>query len=326
MTTDQQIKERLAAAGLTLDRFKSPETVTTTAPPKPPAFEQTQVATSTTGLGIPAKKPFIISNSDKELLEVVDRMSSNGLNTNVLVTGPQGIGKSELAVQFAASRGRPLATLEIGNLAEASQIFGRMDLKDGATTYIPGLFTEAITTPGAVVHLQEINRPENDKALNAIFSVLDDTYRSIWIEELQKAVAVAPGVTFFASLNEGFQFIGTLPLDEALRNRFHIKMDLAPLPFSQEKLVLIMRTGLSDTQASVLMDLASRLRGNTQEPLYLSTRDLVNMGLLVRNGLSSTLAVKAVVGTGADKLESVLLSEHLAGRGNQQTDDEYGLL
>ena len=201
-----------------------------------------------------------------------------------------------------------------------------MDLKDGATTYVPGLFTEAITTPNAVVHLQEINRPENDKALNAIFSVLDDTYRAIWIDELQKTLKVAPGVTFFASLNEGFEFIGTLPLDEALRNRFQIKLDLTPLPRAQERIVLLMKAQLTEEQVEILLDLADRLRGNTQEPIYLSTRDLVNIALLMQHGLSPTMAVKGVVGTGMDKLESVLLSEHLAGRGFIQEEEKYGIL
>jgi len=277
-------------------------------------------------LGVPAKQPYIISESNKAFLEAVDSISATGRNTNILVTGKQGIGKSELVVQYAATRNRPLATLEIGNLAEASQIFGRMDLKDGATTYVPGLFTEAITTPNAVVHLQEINRPENDKALNAIFSVLDDTYRAIWIDELQKTLKVAPGVTFFASLNEGFEFIGTLPLDEALRNRFQIKLDLTPLPRAQERIVLLMKAQLTEEQVEILLDLADRLRGNTQEPIYLSTRDLVNIALLMQHGLSPTMAVKGVVGTGMDKLESVLLSEHLAGRGFIQEEEKYGIL
>ena len=298
---------------------KVPEIVAT--PPHQP------VATSQPNtLGVPAKQPYIISESNKAFLEAVDSMSAAGRNTNILVTGKQGIGKSELVVQYAATRNRPLATLEIGNLAEASQIFGRMDLKDGATTYVPGLFTEAITTPNAVVHLQEINRPENDKALNAIFSVLDDTYRAIWIDELQKTLKVAPGVTFFASLNEGFEFIGTLPLDEALRNRFQIKLDLTPLPRAQERIVLLMKAQLTEEQVEILLDLADRLRGNTQEPIYLSTRDLVNIALLMQHGLSPTMAVKGVVGTGMDKLESVLLSEHLAGRGFIQEEEKYGIL
>ena len=298
---------------------KVPEIVAT--PPHQP------VATSQPNtLGVPAKQPYIISESNKAFLEAVDSISATGRNTNILVTGKQGIGKSELVVQYAATRNRPLATLEIGNLAEASQIFGRMDLKDGATTYVPGLFTEAITTPNAVVHLQEINRPENDKALNAIFSVLDDTYRAIWIDELQKTLKVAPGVTFFASLNEGFEFIGTLPLDEALRNRFQIKLDLTPLPRAQERIVLLMKAQLTEEQVEILLDLADRLRGNTQEPIYLSTRDLVNIALLMQHGLSPTMAVKGVVGTGMDKLESVLLSEHLAGRGFIQEEEKYGIL
>lgn len=277
-------------------------------------------------LSIPEVKPYLISSSTKRLLTAVDSLSEEGRNINILVTGSQGIGKSELVTQYAATRNRHLATLEIGNLAESSQIFGFRDLKAGAVTFIKGLFTEAITTPYTVVHLQEINRPENDKALNALFSVLDDTFRQIWLDELQASIQVAKGVTFFASLNEGFEFIGTLPLDEALKNRFHIKLNLPQLPPHVEKTIILLRTGIQDQKADDIIDMATRLRDNSQDPVYISTRDMVNIATLVVAGLNNVDAVRAVIGTGADKLESILLSEHLAGRGSTLQEELYELL
>jgi nitric oxide reductase NorQ protein len=272
-----------------------------------------------TSLTIPSKSQYLVSNQTKELLSVVDKMSEGGDNPNVLISGPQGTGKSELATQYAATRDRPLAILEVGRLSDPTMIFGHVDLRDGNTEYIKGLFTEAITTPNCVVHLQEINRPENDKSLNALFSVLDDNQRSIWIDELRDYIRVAPGVVFFASLNEGFEFIGTLPLDEALKSRFHFKIDLVPLPEAAEVRILTTKCGMTNTDVTGLLASLNKLRNNTQTPIYISTRDLVYIAKLIKLGLKQELAIKSVLGNSEDTMESIRLSAHALG---QQTARE----
>lgn len=277
-------------------------------------------------LGIPPTKAFMVTKFMKEVLATVDLISGDGHNINILVEGPQGSGKSELPAQYAASRKRPLATLEVGRLSESSQVFGYMDLQDGNMTYVKGLFTEAITTPNCVVHLQEINRPENDKALNAIFSVLDDTHRSIWLDELRGFVKVAPGVTFFASLNQGFEFIGTLPLDEALKNRFAIKLSMPSLPVPIETNLLCDRTGVTLLQAEGIMAIVTPLRNNSQAPLYISVRDTLNIATLVRYGLSVEEALRCTVGSDLDRLESILLQRHVAGESQVAPLDVFELL
>jgi nitric oxide reductase NorQ protein len=116
----------------------------------------------------PARSVFMISKEHEVLLDAVASLSSTGENCNVLIKGNTGCGKSEMVTQFAAKHERPLVVLEVGQLSESKQIFGYMDLRAGQTVYIPGLFPQAIQTPNCVVHLQEINRSETDKALNAI--------------------------------------------------------------------------------------------------------------------------------------------------------------
>ena len=185
-------------------------------------------------LEVPASIHYFIHTEHKELLDYVDAQRLTGQNTNILIKGPQGCGKSSLPQQYAAIKGLPLATLEIGLMSDASQIFGNVVLEGGETKYVPGLFTKALQTPNCVIHLQELNRPESDKTLNAIFSVLDDQQRKLWIDDAEMYVKVAPGVTFFATLNEGYEFVGTMPLDEALEDRFSIKMRLDYMPEDME--------------------------------------------------------------------------------------------
>ena len=265
-------------------------------------------------------RPYMISQENKRLLKIVQKRSLEGRNDNIIIRGPTGVGKSEMVNQFAASNKRPLATLEIGRLSESSQIFGYMDLKEGQTQYVKGLFTNAITTPNCVVHLQELNRPESDKALNAIFAVLDDAFRNVWLDEIQGYVKVAPGVTFFATLNEGYEFIGTIPLDAALENRFPFKLGIGYLPSNYEETLLILKGVVNQDQAKQIVDFVNTLRHNTQDPIHISTRDTIFIAQLVKEGLTSFQALRTVVGGDINKLESILLSTHLAGSDLGETD------
>lgn len=270
---------------------------------------------------VPDKGIYMISKEHSTLLKAVETLSNRGLNCNVLIRGNTGCGKSELVTQFAATHRRPLAVLEIGQLSESKQIFGYTDLRDGETAYIPGLFTQAIQTPNCVVHLQEINRPETDKALNAIFSVLDDTFRSVYVDEMQTYVKVAPGVTFFATLNEGYEFIGTMPLDVALENRFEFKLEVGYLPSEIERNILLIKGLLSPDDTTQLLSMVNTLRQNTETPIHISTRDTINMARLVGAGVSLFLSLKTVVGSSVDKLESLLLSNQLEGVETPEIDD-----
>ena len=272
---------------------------------------------------VPAKTMFLINQDTKAILATVDRMTENGRNPNLMIEGPQGTGKSELAAQYAATRNRPLAVIEIGRVSDPGAIFGYLDLVNGETKFIQGLFTQAITTPMCVVHLQEINRPETDKGLNALFSVLDDNQRSIWIDEMKDYIRVAPGVTFFASMNEGFEFVGTMPLDEALKSRFHFKLHLDTLPHAQELALLKSKSGLDHSQASNIMTAVTTLRTGNQSAMYVSTRDVMNIADLVGYELPLPLAIQSVLGGATDVMETMRLGNHMRGVANNKKEENY---
>ena len=133
-----------------------------------------------------------MAKNNLALTRYVRSLSKEGEIVNILIGGPKGSGKSTLPYQYAAVNSLPFVVIEVGLLSEASQIFGTTILKDGRTEYQEGLFTQAITMPGCVIHLQEINRIESDKTLNALFSVLDDQQRQIWVDEGSKNYEVSP--------------------------------------------------------------------------------------------------------------------------------------
>ncbi|HDP24130.1 MAG TPA: MoxR family ATPase [Deltaproteobacteria bacterium] len=254
-----------------------------------------------------AEEHFFLPAGIIENLERI-RMLSERHPVNVLVAGKQGCGKSTLVRQFAARNSRPLATFQIGILSEPGQLFGEHRLKDGQTYYQEFLFPRAIQTPGCVVHLEEINRPEHPKALNMLHSVLAED-RHVWIDELGH-IKVADDVVFFATLNEGEEFVGTEMLDAALRDRFYVTM-LDYLPPEVETRVLCLKADLSESDALTIVNVANRLRSNRNEPMVVSTRhtlmiaEMVNVRATVREAFVSSLQLNP------DILETVLLSLHL---------------
>ena len=227
---------------------------------------------------------------------------------NILITGKEGCGKSSLVRQYAAKNGLPLATFQIGILSEPGQLFGEHRLKDGETYYKPFLFPEAIQTPGCIIHLEEINRPEHPKALNMLFSLLSDD-RQVWTDEMGM-IKVADDVVFFATLNEGEEFVGTEMLDAALRDRFYI-LQVGYLPSSVEKDVLAAKTGISEEQALTIVNLANKIRGNPKFNISLSTRHVLMIAELMAVGTPMQDAFALSLQVNQDVLESILLSLHL---------------
>ena len=241
---------------------------------------------------------------------------------NILVIGRQGCGKSSLIHQFAACYKRPLAVFQIGQLSEPGQLFGEHALKGGDTYYQEFLFPKAVTTPDCVIHLEEINRPEHPKALNELFSVLSEN-RCIWVDQLG-LIKVAPGVVFFASMNEGEEFTGADTLDVALRDRFYI-IPVDYLPFEIEKKVLINKTGVTEEKADLVLKVIGNLRSDPHVDTVISVRhslmisELMSAGAPLREALIYSLSISR------DIIESLLLSVHVETRDISIKSSEYKL-
>ncbi|MBL7176912.1 MAG: AAA family ATPase [Desulfobacteraceae bacterium] len=260
------------------------------------------------GLAVPEPEPHFFLPA--EVIENLERIKllAKRHPINVLVAGKQGCGKSTLVRQFAARNNRPLATFQIGILSEPGQLFGEHRLKDGETFYQEFLFPQAIQTPGCIIHLEEINRPEHPKALNMLFSVLSED-RTVWTDELG-LLNVANDVVFFATLNEGEEFVGTEMLDAAMRDRFYVTV-LDYLPLEVETKVLNLKGGVDEAEALTIVNVANKLRNNAQEPIVVSTRhtlmiaEMVAVGAQVKDAFINSLQVSR------DLIESVLLSLHV---------------
>lgn len=254
---------------------------------------------------IPDADPYYYTDSETlNILKIIHTISRKH-PVNVLVAGRQGCGKSSLVNQYAAVYRKPLATFQVGILSEPGQLFGEYTLENGETRYKQFLFPQAIQTPNCVIHLEEINRPEHPKALNMLFSILSDD-RQVWMDELG-TLKVADGVTFFATLNEGDEYIGTELLDPALRDRFYVLL-MDYLPQEVEKEVLIKKTGVTKREADEIIGAISALRGNSELAIEISTRTTLMIGEVVAAGGSLRDGIVTSLQTSKDALESILLS------------------
>lgn len=279
-------------------------------------------ATKHDNLSVPREDPYFYVSSDlADIFEKIHLLSKNK-PVNVLISGRQGCGKSSLVRQYAAIYQKPLSTFQVGILSEPGQLFGEYALEAGETKYKQFLFPEAIQTPNSVIHLEEINRPEHPKALNMLFSLLSDS-RDVWLEELGH-IKVAEGVVFFATLNEGEDFVGTELLDAALRDRFYfLLMDY--LPNDVEKEVLVKKTGITPDQADDIMASLNYLRSHSDLRIDVSTRTALMIGDMMAVGASLRQALAVSLQTSQEALESVLIGLHVNKGYSETVSNEYVL-
>ena len=237
-----------------------------------------------------ADDTFWVDDRVVRLLHTVGRISRKGQVVNVLLVGPKGTGKTSLPKEFAAANGRPFFTVHCQLIAERDDWWGSKELSLERGTYFEkAAFLDAVETPGCVVLLDEANRthPEN---LNALFGFLDHR-RKAWVPALKREVEVASGAVFFVTLNEGYEYVGTNPIDEALRDRMTYAVRMGYVPKKVEKVILTRRTGVDEETAEKLAEFARTVRRNPKLGVPVSTRQLLGAASLVAEGMALQDAV-----------------------------------
>jgi len=158
---------------------------------------------------------------------------------NLLVVGPTGCGKTLLANSLKVALGREDRFFYI-NLGAAqdprSTLIGNVhyDKEKGTFTSL-AYFIRAITTPDAIILLDEISRDRSGEAWNILMSVLDESQRYLRIDEHPDTptIKVASGVSFILTANVGSEYTATRTMDRALLDRCSI-IEMQPLSKDDE--------------------------------------------------------------------------------------------
>lgn len=151
---------------------------------------------------------------------LIDSIIALYLGKNVLLKGPTGSGKTKLAEHVSALFNQPMHAVNCSTDLDAEALLGFKTLthdEQGRShiVFIPGPIMKAMTN-GHFLYIDEINmaKPETLSLINGVL----DYRRSITNPFTGEVITAHPDFRVVAAINEGY--MGTVPLNEALKNRF----------------------------------------------------------------------------------------------------------
>lgn len=202
---------------------------------------------------------FVFTDTNKDVINLVQQHSKVGV-ANIRLVGPAGCGKTSFAINYAARRRAPALVMDCANVREPRDWFGYRTF-DPATKDIvwhESMFVRLVETPGAVIVLDELNRV-SPMVTNTLIPLLDHRKKT-YLEEAGRSIQIAEGVTFWAAINEGNQFTGTIAMDAAMKNRFDYVVECNFLDAKTECQVLRSKTGLDVDSCRKLVEVANQVR------------------------------------------------------------------
>jgi len=245
------------------------------------------------------------------------------LPDNVWLAGERGTGKTEFVSQLAARLKRRLFRVNFDEALERADFIGGNTIENSNVVWKPGVITQAIRHPGAIILLDEIGFARA-QSLAVLHSLCERSpHRSITIAETGQRVRVAPHVVFFGADNSNGHgdssgnFAGVREQNTAFLDRFSFTLRFDYLAPVDEIALISKRTGLSHLATEHLVRFVTVAREKakagilTQPP---SLRQLfawaraVKRGVPVRTAFNNAIVNKFPADC-APELEAVFLSQ-----------------
>lgn len=258
---------------------------------------------------------FVVTEENKDIV-MLAQQHSKVKNCNVRLVGPAGCGKTSFAINYAANRRVPVLVMDCANVREPRDWFGyrTFDPVSKELVWHESLFVKMCETPNAVIVLDELNRV-SPMVTNTLIPILDHRAKT-YLEEAGRTIKLAAGVTFWAAVNEGNQFTGTIALDAAMKNRFSYVVECNFLDAATETSVLHAKTGLTVENCRKLVEVANQVRLKSASEAVDAFSEPISTRML-------EAAAQGMVMGGTKSLKYTLLNHYSAAGG--QTSERANL-
>ena len=258
----------------------------------------------------------IIPNGDLETLTDAWSIRQDGDPAAVLLTGPAGTAKTQLVRAFAAYLGVPYLKVDAGAIRTADDWAGafRQDPNTKTWAHQWSPFAQAVRLGlPCILHVDELTRTESPAALNAFMGLLDET-GTLSVPDANTVLSMPKGILVVATANIGPEFVGTLPLDGAVRQRFPYGVRMTFPAEAAEAKLLVGRTGVSPDIAMALVRMAVQQRLHREDAqqypsgAIISTRVLLSIAKRIAKGRDPRTCVLAGLNAQFDPGDDAALS------------------
>lgn len=281
---------------------------------------------------IPELDPYYyVPKVAKDFEKTYDEQLKRGKQPPVLITGPQGCGKTQFAVNRAARLKKPFIRVLCPQITERSEWWGHVEFRGGQTIFVPSLMI-AILEGGGICLLDEFNRLEDQNNSN-MYQLLDEGMT--YVPWLKRIVKCHPETEIWATANIGWKFTGTYQLDAAMNDRF-VRLPLQYLSFAKnisesdlldsEVNILVKKIGINKKMAEDLVKIAHLTRIRAKEgdiPEGISLRILLRWAEFIKSGMKQLEAAEyTVIPVISDPGEEATLRTMLQGFLREIIEDE----
>ena len=272
----------------------SPEAPQAPADPMPSAG---QPAMPSQGIPAAYNGKIVLAKGARQKWHDAREVHRNGDPEVIAMIGPSGAGKTHAVHALAAEEGLDVVKFDASGVVEPGDWFGTVTLDGNGTRFVPSDLLLALTLPGPrVLLIDEVNRA-NLRALNAMLPVLDGS-GTVTIPQSGKRERINRAVQVVVTANIGSAFLGTEPLDEAIRTRITTWVEVEHLGEAEERAMLLDRVeGLDPYDAQNLATLGAGIRAsatNGQHP-PVSSRQLLAAARKIARGADPRRAVDSAV-------------------------------